>query len=751
MFKSATQGRKTESQRPSDGIRRSRRGSNGAVHKTERLRTAQTSQPFQLRVSAFLQRCHLATMETMKETKAESSIRWKVATIPLLIAIAMLTIRTKAMRRTIVGPLLADGVDETAASTSCHVDAVSGVDQEECGGREKACRSLDYAFGPRGAKIVTMSCGTYEINSTLHLTSGMQFVGEPGCETIVSGGKRVPGSWIDNVTWLGIVPDGARRDFFTVTTDGQRTKRANTKTAMLENWDRQNGSWIQWAASDDMVFARLEVRDGLQVVIFESWTAPRYMVTGIDNATRRIWVEPSILKPSGASSSPKGRFFVDGIDALVQDALLPTWSVNQATGELTVIRANNSFDTVVAHQLVELLVIVGSDVVIENVIFEHADVDASCLETLPDHCNLQAASFLETAALRLENCTGITARDVQVRHVGGYAIWVGRSARQVEITRLHAFDLGAGGVRIGAPNHGDAYAEDAAQDVALVDSELSDGGAWYPEGVGVLVQQASRVSIVNNSISRFFYSGISLGWTWDWSPVPISEHIVSGNVVQDIGMHLLSDLGGIYTLGDLRGTLVTNNSVLKVTSYDYPSNHGIYLDQASSGLVFRYNQVADIQCDGLFVHWGINNAFDNNIFAYLNHANNSECAMYGAIRSSIASDPASCNVSRGDTFSCITFNFTRNIVYVNFTDPNQPIIYGQAAYPGSFFDSNVYFNVGDDTLRYPPDNEAFVVWQANFSHDLDSIIADPRFVDPNYGDFSLRPDSPAHQLGIDSL
>ncbi|KAJ8604163.1 hypothetical protein CTAYLR_008574 [Chrysophaeum taylorii] len=635
------------------------------------------------------------------------------------------------------------GLDRPVMTDSIRVDAQVGLDTEWCGGWTSPCRSLEWAAA-RG-RVVSVACGRHELKKPLRLTRGQRLVGDAVCETIVSGGALVAGEWADG-TWRGTLhPQVARTDFLMVTADDSQTRRARTPTRMLADYDRENGTWIEWNETDDAIFETLELRPGMQACVFEHWTAPRYRITKLEG--RRAYVDPRI---ANNPSKPRGRFFFDGIDAESPSTLqdeTPTWSVD-ASGVLVVV-SNDPLETVVAHQLRELLVVDEDDVAVRGVRFEHADVETECLDTPPLYCNNQAASFLKTAAIRLENASGVSFVDVEVRHVGGYALWIGSNTSDVEVTRLHATDLGAGGVRVGVSNHGTHNMWEASSDVRIVGCALADGGAWYPEGVGLLIQQASRVVAVDNDIERFRYSGISIGWTWNWEPTPPSHHLVANNAVSDVGMNTLSDLGGIYTLGDLTGTVVANNTVARVSSFEYSDNHGIYLDQATSHARFEYNLVRRVQCDGVFVHWGLNNTFDNNVFADLNARRESDCTTYGAFRSGMRPEP--CNVSANDTLECVEFRFTRNIIYVNFTNYDEPIVYGETSYNGSTFDNNVYYNIANLSLLFAPANEPYDVWQANFSHDLHSIVADPRFVDPGNCDFRLSADSPARDLGIDSL
>jgi hypothetical protein len=68
-------------------------------------------------------------------------------------------------------------------------------------------------------------------------------------------------------------------------------------------------------------------------------------------------------------------------------------------------------------------------------------------------------------------------------------------------------------------------------------------------------------TLAHNDIDHLFYSGISLGWSWDLGPVAAHNNLVEYNHRHDIGQGLLSDMGGIYTLGISPGTVLPYNRI----------------------------------------------------------------------------------------------------------------------------------------------------------------------------------------------
>ena len=62
-------------------------------------------------------------------------------------------------------------------------------------------------------------------------------------------------------------------------------------------------------------------------------------------------------------------------------------------------------------------------------------------------------------------------------------------------------------------------------------------------------------------------------------------------------------------------------------------------------------------------------------------------------------------------------------------------------------DYNLYFTTADKPLRFPG-NLTLAQWQSRRDQDRHSLVADPRFVAPEQGDFRLQPDSPAEKVGF---
>jgi hypothetical protein len=148
----------------------------------------------------------------------------------------------------------------------------------------------------------------------------------------------------------------------------------------------------------------------------------------------------------------------------------------------------------------------------------------------------------------------------------------------------------------------------------------------------------------------------------------------------------------------------------------------MYNDEGSTGILWENNLVHDTQDSGYHQHYGRGNIVRNNIIAF--------CAEEHVRR------------SRAEEF--LAFTFERNIVLLGAGK-----LFAQS--DSNWLDGRVALN---DNLYWKPDGgiknfagKSWGDWQF-LGQDTRSKVADPLFVDPTHGDWSLRPESPAFSLGF---
>jgi hypothetical protein len=96
--------------------------------------------------------------------------------------------------------------------------------------------------------------------------------------------------------------------------------------------------------------------------------------------------------------------------------------------------------------------------------------------------------------------------------------------------------------------------------------------------------------------------------------------------------------------------------------------------------------------------------------------------------------------------------FRRNIVY--YSDPNAKLLQLRTVpFSHNEFDSNLYWHKGlplSIPLKNVPDGAEWNEWH-KLGKDLNSIVADPLFVDTDKEDYRLRDDSPAFKIGFEQI
>ncbi|MBK8482144.1 MAG: right-handed parallel beta-helix repeat-containing protein [Proteobacteria bacterium] len=320
-----------------------------------------------------------------------------------------------------------------------------------------------------------------------------------------------------------------------------------------------------------------------------------------------------------------------------------------------------------------------------------------------------AVEFRRTRSCAIRRCT--------IQHTGAHGIIVGIGSHDNLLESSVLQDLGAGGVWIGHPSHLVEETE-VPRDNTVRDNLISTGGRMHPAGVGVLVTNASHTTVEHNDIRDFYYSGISVGWNWGYTPSNAHHNSIAYNHAHQLGQQVLSDLAGIYTLGISPGTRLHHNLLHQITRSDYGA-FGIYFDQASSGIVADSNVVYATQDAPFIIHYGEDNTLLNNVL--------------------VAEGPAPLRRGKAEARHALTVE--RNVL----------VSTGAAVQQGSWadgnytFDRNLYWTYGSSPLDFG--GRSFAQWQAEGA-DLHSLVADPAFVDFAAREFSFSPESPAALLGI---
>lgn len=579
---------------------------------------------------------------------------------------------------------------------------------------------------------VIIAGGTYRLEEPFRLTpadSGtshapITYAARDGETVIVSAGKPITGWKRDGELWtVSIEPELSRRpkinslwvngtyrrparspnDGYFATAgraDGWKNPETDEFTELAYTAFKFNEDDIEfWSNPEDAV-----------VVAFHSWDTTHFQIERIDEETdtfyftgRAYWE----FERWGEKQRYYVEHFREGLDAPGEwyfDPREKTLSYYPMPGE-------SIDDTEVIVPLMDQVLVLAGElekgeyvehVHFRGISFRHADhvLGEAGLS------NEQAAHSVQ-GAIQADGARFCSFAECEVTQSGTYGIWLRRDCENIRVERCHVHHLGAGGVRIGDTSNS------ATQRVVVHNNRIHDGGLMYPAGVGVWIGRSSYNVVSNNEISDFYYTGISVGWSWGYADSTAHNNVIQYNRVHDLGKGVLSDMGGVYLLGVAPGTIVRNNVFHDIESYAY-GGWGIYPDEGSSFLTITDNVVYNTKTGGFHQHYGRENTVRNNIFAFSKND----------------------QLQRTRMEDHLSFTFEQNIVY-----------FREGALLGSNWsddqykmDRNLYWREGSEPITFK--GSAFAEWQAR-GQDTNSIIADPLFVDPSNYNFRLDPASPA--------
>lgn len=605
--------------------------------------------------------------------------------------------------------------------------------------------------------------GTLQRPVTIFLRGGIYFLNEPvtitpehsGTERcpvtiaayrnerpILSGGRRLTG-WQQTTAsgrkvWTVTIPEVREGKWFfrQLWVNGQRAIRARHPNKgylqvaevldVTKETPWNQGQWrFRFAANDLQAWA---TATDAEIVVMNRWVESRLPVVELNDQERIVRFGKRSVFRLDTGDPYYLEHCLEVLDAPGE------WFLDKRTGTLYYLpRPNENMKTaeVIAPVLTQLVRMVGEPkagqwvehIVWRGVTFAHAEwyfPEAS--KRGRDVGGFAQAAVEVPGAIYGEGVRHCVFENCTIEHVGTYGLELSRGCHENRILGCTLRDLGAGGIKIGET----VIRDDAAEQTygnEISDCTIVDGGKMFHSAVGIWIGQSGKNRIVHNEIADFYYTGISIGWTWGYGRSLAGGNIVEFNHVHHIGKKsdgdgpILSDMGGIYTLGIQEGTIIRNNLWHDIAGLRY-GGWGIYFDEGSTGIVAENNIVYNTTHGGFHQHYGRENIVRNNIFAY-------------------ARDHQ-LQASRPENH--LRFRFINNIVIGR----SEQWLAGGIDFNFEF-DRNLYWREGGGPIRFG--NLSWDEWRAK-GMDKNSLIADPQFVAPEKLDFRLKPTSPAFQLGF---
>lgn len=633
---------------------------------------------------------------------------------------------------------------------------------------QQAVRDLKAAGTLTEQVTIYIKGGTYSITEPLLLTdedSGNErcpitYTALPGEKVLLSGGERING-WkrYKGDIWVTTLPEVQEGKwwFRQLYVNGELRGRARTPNQSVfevaATTDTTTSMRSYQVPSDSFIYREGDLDpkwkhpENGEAIIYHYWTDSHLPIQSIDGKKNCITF--------GYSS---GKVFRDGFHGdlarYVVENILETldqpgeWVLERSTGRLYYMPLPGEDLTtaeVIAPKTEKLIQFKGNPregKFVEYVNFHNLAMGYTNFNLPWGDCNNSQGSASVSACIEMTGARHCSIEQCKLYNLGTFAVELFDGCTFNRFCGNQLENLAAGGFRLRGIEPGNLPSLRTGNNT-ISDNTIAYYGLTYPSAVGILVMHSDCNTIAHNLIHHGDYTGISVGWSWGYQRSAARNNLIEQNHIHDIGYHnLLSDMGGIYTLGLSPGTAVRNNLVHDVNANRY-GGWGIYADEGSTSVLIENNIVYNTKYGTFNIHYAKDLTVRNNIFAM------------GRLQ----------QYSRSKQEKHTTAYFEGNIIYwtqgklmveeykwdnIRYkmsTNPYAPPIETNVTYVS---DWNIFYNpnLTRDLLDFG--ERSWEQWQAE-GHDLHSLYVDPMFVDPENHDFRLRPDSPALKLGFQPI
>ncbi len=617
------------------------------------------------------------------------------------------------------------------------------------GGNDSATGKLDSPFASLERalaaaregqdKRIQVRGGEYVLQKQLLLTpadSGVRIEAYNDERPVFSGGKRITG-WKTNERgwWVVNLPEvkSGQWNFVQLFVDGQRRPRPrlpkqgyyNIADAAEATAKNKGKGYDRFAFAAGNIRSDWHNLSDVEALAMQIWAMARLRIESVDEANRLVTFTGRTSHNDAWAQLAKGRrFIVENVREAMEKP--GEWYLDRKSGDLTYIPkvGEEPSNTVVVAPRIETLVRIAGEpgqkkfvekLTLRGLSFVHGNWST------PAEGNVYAqAEANQGGAISLTGARDCVIEKCGVKSVGIYAIDIGAACQRNRVEDCQLSDLGAGGIKIGETR--------LVKDPQLLTSHtiirnnvIAHGGRLHPAAIGVWIGQSPHNTIEHNDIHDFYYTGVSVGWSWGYHEAAAHHNTIAWNHIHKIGQGVLSDMGGIYTLGVSPGSILHHNLIHDIHAFDY-GGWGIYFDEGTTGMVAENNIVYDVKTGGFHQHYGKDNIVRNNIFAF--------------------SKVQQLQRTRPEPHR--SFTFERNIVYWN----SGTLLGSQWGDDKFAMDWNLYWR--SDGKAFDFAGQTFEKWKEK-GMDRNSIIADPMFEDPAKGNFRLKEGSPAAKVKFEPI
>ncbi len=574
--------------------------------------------------------------------------------------------------------------------------------------------------------------GLYELDETIAFTvedSGTReypitYTAYKDEEPIVSGGRKIAGPWEDyegeiKVCTIPEVKDG-KWYFRQLFLNGQRQQRARIPN---DGFYRTEGEMDR----DSFKYKEDHFKDwnnlnGVEVVIFHSWNESKLLISELDEESRTVFFTGRIGR-----RGDNNRYYIENVlEGLDRPG---EWYLERSTGKLYYWPDGDLDNAELRAPLLNELIRFEGDVDKKDDHIRYINIRGLTLcetsyilpeEGIPTIRDVGDIWF--PSAITLKGVSHCSFEDNTVRNVGTYGIDLSGDA--IHLIGNKIYDTGSGGIvtrSYGKYRNVISY------------NHIHDCGVVFHSGVGINIDDGGGL-IANNLIHDTGHSGIyARHFGTDYGQEHERRNQEQGLIIEynEIynPMQLVNDGAGIFVRDDF--VVIRNNLIHD--SWTPPEGQGspawgIYLGCETRNCLVENNVVYRTEGGQHVWFQNKNNTIFNNIFVDGGRQqidyNNMSNAFHHQIR------------------------LLRNIIYFSDSESALYDISGNGSLPAES-NFNLIFNAkGQDlVIRGLAEVETFEDWQER-GFEASSIIADPLFVDPENDDYSLRPDSPAFELGF---